>query len=102
LFILTRGYKGDGSLYKVGSDGGERKQCMMNALGQDILPRFLKTAVGFALAEFVVPWLQLAFYAWAHRMGNHPSTMPLVVLCPISVAALGLDNASLIVGLLGS
>ncbi|MGA2855599.1 MAG: hypothetical protein ABSE40_01955 [Candidatus Sulfotelmatobacter sp.] len=48
-----------------------------------------------------MPWLLLAFYAIAHHMGGHPSTAPLIYLCPSSIAALGLDNASLIVGLLG-
>jgi hypothetical protein len=50
---------------------------------------------------FVLPWLLLAFYATAHHMGGNPSTTPPVYLCPPSIAALGLDNASLIVGLLG-
>jgi hypothetical protein len=57
----------------------------------------------FAVAGFVVPWLLLAFYATANRMGGHPSTTPLLYLYlwPMSIAALGLDNASLLVGLLG-
>ena len=49
----------------------------------------------------MLPWLLLAFYAIAHRMGGNPSTAPLLYLCPSSIAALGLDNASLIVGLMG-
>ena len=63
--------------------------------------RGLQIAGSFAAVGFVLPWLLLAFYAAAHHMGRNPSTTPLVYLCPFSIAALGLDNASLIVGLLG-
>jgi hypothetical protein len=64
------------------------------------LRRGLQIAGSFAAVGFVLPWLLLAFYAAAHHMGRNPSTTPLVYLCPFSTA-LGLDNASLIVGLLG-
>jgi hypothetical protein len=60
-----------------------------------------KLVGGFAAVGFVLPWLLLAYYAIAHSIGMHPSTAPLVYLCPSSIAALGLDNASLIVGLFG-
>ena len=60
-----------------------------------------KIVAGFAAVGFVLPWLLLAFYAAAHHMGENPSTTPLVYLCPSSIAALGLDNAPVIVGLLG-
>jgi hypothetical protein len=33
-------------------------------------------------------------------MGRNPSTMPLLFLCPFSIAAMGLDLASWIVGLI--
>lgn len=56
---------------------------------------------GFAAVGFVLAWLLLAFYAIAHRMGGNPSTAPHLYLCPSSIAALGLDNASFLVGLLG-
>jgi hypothetical protein len=65
------------------------------------LRRGLQIVGSFAAVGFVLPWLLLAFYAIAHHMGWNPSTTPLVYLCPPSVAALGLDNASLIVGLFG-
>jgi len=57
--------------------------------------------VGFAAVGFGLPWLLLAFYAIAHRMGGHPSTVPLLFLCPFSIAAIGLEHASLIGGLIG-
>jgi hypothetical protein len=56
---------------------------------------------GFAAVGFVLPWLFLAFYAIAHRLGENRSTMPLLYVCPSSIISLGLDNASWIVGLLG-
>jgi len=65
------------------------------------LRRGLRIAGRFAAVGFVLPWLLLAFYAGANHLGWRPSTKPLVCLCPSSIAALGLDNASLIVGLLG-
>jgi hypothetical protein len=57
--------------------------------------------VGFVAVGFGLPWLLLAFYAIAHRMGGHPSTVPLLFLCPFSIAAIGLEHASLIGGLIG-
>jgi hypothetical protein len=60
-----------------------------------------RIVVGFAAVGFVLPWLLLAFYAIAHRMGGHPSTGLLLLLCPFSIAAMALDKASLIVGLVG-
>ena len=56
--------------------------------------------VGFAAVGFGLPWLLLAFYAIAHRTGGHPSTVPLLFLCPFSIAAIGLEHASLIGGLI--
>ena len=56
---------------------------------------------GFAVVGFVLPWLLLAFYAISRRLGENPSAMPLLYLCPSSIISIGLDNASLIVGLLG-
>ena len=55
----------------------------------------------FAAVGFVMPWVLLIYYGVAHRMGHYPSTTPLICLCPTSIMALGLDNASLLVGLLG-
>jgi hypothetical protein len=65
------------------------------------LRRGLKVVGVFAGVGFVVPWLLVVFYAIAHKIGRHPSTTPLVYLCPSSIAALGLDNASLIMRLFG-
>jgi hypothetical protein len=60
-----------------------------------------KIVIGFASVGFVLPWGFLAFYAIAHRFDLYPSTTPLFYLCPSSIMSLGLDNASLLVGLTG-
>jgi len=65
------------------------------------LRKALKVVIGFAGVGFIVPWLLLTYYAIAHRMGHQPSTTPLLYMCPFSIWALGLDNASLLGGLLG-
>jgi hypothetical protein len=61
----------------------------------------LKIVGAFATTGFALPWLLLLCYSVARNMGRHPSTTPLLYLCPPSVVSLGLDNASLIVGLIG-
>jgi len=74
------------------------------SLGEQAASQLRKTSqivVAFAAVGFVLPWLLLAFYAIAHRMGAHPSPTPLLYLCPLSIGALGLDNASLVVALIG-
>jgi hypothetical protein len=65
------------------------------------LRKRLQIVGAFAAVGFVLPWLLLAFYTIARRMGVNLSTMPLLYLCPSSIISLGLDNASLIVGLFG-
>jgi hypothetical protein len=65
------------------------------------LRRGSKIVAGFAAVGFVLPWLLLAYYAVANGMGKHPSTALLMYLCPSSIAALGLDNASFLVGIFG-
>jgi hypothetical protein len=65
------------------------------------LRRGLKVVGGFAIAGFALPWLLLTFYAFAHELDWHPSINPLLYLCPSSILALGLDDASALVGLLG-
>ena len=65
------------------------------------LRRGSKIVGGFAAVGFALPWLLLAYFAIARSMGIHPSTASLMYLCPSSIMALGLDNASLIVGLFG-
>jgi hypothetical protein len=55
----------------------------------------------FAGIGFVLPWVLVALYAVAHRLGGNPSTKLLLYLCPSSIISLGLDNASLLVGLFG-
>jgi hypothetical protein len=82
-------------------DNGLILKALGEAASSLTLRERLKIVGGFAAVGFVLPWLLLAFYAIAHRMGGNPSTAPLIYLCPSSIAALGLDNASLIVGLIG-
>jgi hypothetical protein len=65
------------------------------------LRKGIKIVGGCAAVGFVLPWLLLAFYAIARHLGEHPTTMPLLYLCPSSIISIGLDNASLIVGLFG-
>jgi hypothetical protein len=55
----------------------------------------------FAGIGFMLPWLLVAFYAISHSLGGNPSIKPLLYLCPSSIISLGLDNASLLVGLFG-
>jgi len=55
----------------------------------------------FAAIGFAISWLLLLYYAVAHRLGGHPDTNLILYLCPPSIVALGLDYASLLVGLLG-
>jgi len=66
------------------------------------LRRGSKVVGAFAIVGFAVPLLLLAFYSIANKMGSYPSTMPLVYLCPSSIAAIGLDNASAMMGIFGS
>ena len=49
------------------------------------LRRGLKVEGGFAAVGFTVPWLFLAYYTTAHRMGQQPSTTPLIYMCPSSI-----------------
>ena len=60
-----------------------------------------KVIGGFAAVGFVMPWVLLAFYEIAHLFGKHPGTTLLEYLCPPSIASLGLDNATWIVGIIG-
>jgi hypothetical protein len=66
-----------------------------------ILRKRLQVVGVFAAVGFVLPWLLMAFYAIARRVGANPSTTPLLYLCPSSILSLELDNASWIVGLFG-
>jgi hypothetical protein len=61
----------------------------------------LRVVAAFAACGFALPWILLAYYVIAHRMGRHPSAAPLVYLCPASIMSLGLENATGIVGLIG-
>jgi hypothetical protein len=67
----------------------------------DCVATIFKITARFALAGFIVPWCLLVFYGIANHMGIHPTTTPLILLCPTSIAALGLDDASLLIGILG-
>ena len=66
-----------------------------------VLRKTLQVALYFAGVGFVLPWLLLTYYGIAHHLGGHPNTAPLLFLCPSSIMALGLDQASLLVGILG-
>ncbi|MGB8988462.1 MAG: hypothetical protein WCC37_17830, partial [Candidatus Sulfotelmatobacter sp.] len=61
----------------------------------------LQIVRAFASIGFILPWVFVALYAIAHRLGGNPSRKPLLYLCPSSIVSLGLDNASLLVGLFG-
>jgi hypothetical protein len=61
----------------------------------------LQIVGAFASIGFILPWMLVAFYAIAHGLGGNPSTKPLLYLCPSSIISLGLDNASLLIGLFG-
>jgi hypothetical protein len=65
------------------------------------LSRPQKIVGSFAIVGFVLPLLLLAFYSWAHHAGTHPITTALLYLCPMSIASLGLNNSSFVVGFLG-
>jgi len=61
----------------------------------------LQIVGAFAAVGFILPWLLLLYYAVARQLGGRPSTTMLLYVCPSSIASLGLDNASLLVGLIG-
>jgi hypothetical protein len=63
--------------------------------------RRLRVVGIFAAIGFVISWLLLLYCTVSRRLGGHPDTNLLLYLCPPSIAALGLDGASLLVGLLG-
>lgn len=65
------------------------------------LQKSMRVVFAFAATGFAMAWFLLAVYAVAHCLKLNPSTTPLLYLCPSSGIALGLDNASLLVGLLG-
>jgi hypothetical protein len=46
-------------------------------------------------------WALLACYGIAHYFGLQLSSQVLLYLCPPSIAAMGLEHASLLVGILG-
>jgi hypothetical protein len=63
--------------------------------------RKLKVIAAFALLGFVVPWGLLALGYFESLNGHVLSYKVFLWLCPMSVVSLGLDSASLVVGLLG-
>jgi hypothetical protein len=65
------------------------------------LEKSIKVVFTFAGIGFLTAWLLLAVYSIARYLTFSPSTTPLLYLCPSSIIALGLDNASLLVGLFG-
>ncbi len=61
----------------------------------------LTVVITFSIVGFLMAWVLVAVYAVASHLHLNPSTTPLLVLCPPSIMSLGLDNASLLVGLFG-
>ena len=61
----------------------------------------LRVVAAFAAVGFALPWVLLAYYVVAHRLGKHPSAAPLVYLCPASIMSLGLENKTGLAGLIG-
>ena len=66
-----------------------------------MMKRRLRVIAAFAMIGFGLSWLLLLYYSMADRLGGHPSNALLLYLCPSSIAALGLDSASVLVGLFG-
>ena len=65
------------------------------------ISRRQRVIASFAGAGLIVPWLFLLCYVVADRLHISLSTTPLLYLCPSSIASLGLDGASWVVGLIG-
>jgi len=65
------------------------------------LQKSIRVVFAFAVTGFAMAWFLLAVYAVAHYLKLNPSSMPLAYLCPASIMALGIDSASLLIGLLG-
>jgi hypothetical protein len=59
------------------------------------------TTAAFAACGFLVCGLLLGYSFYAHAHLQIPNTKILLALCPSSIIALGLDNASTLVGLFG-
>jgi hypothetical protein len=55
----------------------------------------------FATCGFLICWILLAYGVYAHSHNQIPNERLILRLCPFSIITLGLDNASLGVGLLG-
>ena len=59
------------------------------------------TTVAFAVCGFSICWILLFYYGYAHAHQHLPSMRLFYALCPDSIISVGLDDASLAVGLLG-
>jgi hypothetical protein len=59
------------------------------------------TTAAFAACGFFVCGILLGYSVYAHTHHQIPNTKIFLTLCPPSIIALGLDNASVLVGLLG-
>jgi hypothetical protein len=59
------------------------------------------TTAAFATCGFLICWILLAYSVYAHTHNRIPNEKIILRLCPFSIITLGLDNASLLVGLLG-
>jgi hypothetical protein len=61
----------------------------------------LRVMAAFALLGFIVPWVLLAYSYLENSRGHAPNGRVFLWLCPSSIMSLGLDNASVKVGLVG-
>ena len=59
------------------------------------------TTAAFAACGFLICGILLGYSVYAHTHHQIPNTKIFLTLCPPSIIALGLDNASALVGLLG-
>jgi hypothetical protein len=59
------------------------------------------TTAAFATCGFLICWILLAYGVYAYSHNQIPNKKLILRLCPFSIITLGLDNASLVVGLFG-
>jgi hypothetical protein len=59
------------------------------------------TTAAFAACGFLVCGILLGYSVYAHTHHQIPNSRIFLTLCPPSIIALGLDNASALVGILG-
>jgi uncharacterized membrane protein len=59
------------------------------------------TTAAFAACGFLICWILLAYSIYARAHHQVPNEKMMLSLCPASMLSLGLDNASVLLGLLG-